>query len=71
MDLKEIEEKIRAEHADFADAIDCAPSDNERQLVWLAVCTGYKFGFMRGMTSGLEQHAKVMDFALGKIFGRG
>ena len=72
MDLKEIEAKIRAEHPLFAALVDRWPhrSQEERQMVWELVCAGYDLGFMRGTTYGLEQHAKTMEFALGKIFGK-
>ena len=75
MELKEIEAKIRADYPAFAAGIDRWPQscEEERQvarLVWGLVCAGYDFGLMHGMTHGLEQQAKVMDFALGKIFGK-
>ena len=71
MDLKEIEAKIRAEHPLFAALVDRWPhrSQEERQMVWELVCTGYDFGFIEGTTYGLEQHAKTMEFVLGKISG--
>jgi len=77
MDLKEIEGKVRAEHPEFAAVIDKwrggsefpILAEEEKKLIWDFVSMAYDFGFMRGMTHGLEQHAKVMDFALGKIFG--
>ena len=70
MELKEIEAKIRSEHPDFAELIDSCPSQDQRETIWRFACSAYDLGFMRGMTHGLEQHAKVMDFALGKIFGK-
>jgi len=75
MDPKEIEAKIRAEHPLFAALVDRWPQScgEERQvvrLVWGLVCAGYDFGFINGITYGLEQSAKTMDFALGKIFGK-
>jgi len=72
MELKEKEEKIRTEHPLFAALVDGWPhnSQDEIESLWGLICSGYHLGFMRGMTHGLEQQAEVMDFALGKIFGR-
>ena len=72
MELKENEAKIRAEHPVFAAMVDRWPhrSREEIEMVWELVCAGYDFGFIEGTTYGLEQQAKVMGFALGKIFGK-
>lgn len=71
MELKQIEAKIRAEHPLFAQLVDGKGSlINERERFWEFICAAYDFGFLKGMTYGLEQQAKLMEFALGKIFGK-
>ena len=70
MDLKEIEAEIRAKHSDFSGAIDDWPSEKEKKLIWQSVCMAYEFGVMKGFTDGFDQHAKIMDFSLAKIFGK-
>ena len=69
MDLKEIEERIRAECPEFAEIIDKWPPQEDRDSTWRVVRFAYNLGFTEGITLGFEQQAKVMDFALGKIFG--
>ena len=77
MELKEIEARIRAEYPEFAKIIDThwpkvpgllTLGGEEGKQLWQIICAAYDFGFMKGLTHGLEQYAKTMDFALGKIF---
>ena len=75
MDLKEIEARIRAEHPDFSKIVDQWPATGPsgtavKGLVWQLVCTAYDLGFGKGITHGFEQHAKIMNFAMGKILGK-
>ena len=75
MDLKEIEARIRAEYPDFSKIVDQWPATEPyerrvKDLVWKLICTAYDYGFTEGMTHGLEQHAKIMNFAMGKILGK-
>lgn len=75
MDLKEIEARIRAEHPDFSKIVDQWPATEAYErlvkgLVWQLICTAYDHGFTKGMADGLDQHAKIMEFSLGKIFGK-
>ena len=78
MDLKEIEAEIRIKHPGFATTIDrwrggsqsSILAGEERGLIWDFVSAAYDLGFTKGMTHGLEQHAKIMNFAMGKILGK-
>mgnify|MGYP001558061665 CR=1 FL=1 len=72
MDLKEIEDKIRAEQPEFASLIDGWPEvvSDEIISIWHFVSIAYDLGYKKGMTHSLEQHAKIMNFAMGKILGK-
>lgn len=70
MDLKEIEAKIRADCPEFAEIIDKWPSQEDRDFTWRVALFAYNLGFTSGVTYGFEQHAKVMEFSFGKIFGK-